>query len=327
MTTRLYHFERSNNMELSLIDTHCDTAYELLSRGESISRNTCHISLNLASSYRHYAQFFAIWSSKDQNDETAFRSFCKITDSFSRDIAEHQDQISLVKTSCDLDTAWEAKKVAAFIAVEDARLLAGDVQRLDELVNRGVKYITLLWGGKTCIGGAHDTNEGLTNFGKDVLCGCFERDIIPDISHASEKSTDDIIATSRKYGKPVIASHSNSYEVYSHSRNLRDRHFSAVSELGGIVGISLCRYHLTDNNSLSVSAEDVYRHIEHYMELGGENTVTLGCDLDGTDLPDGFSNISHLYLIANILASHNYPSTLISKLFCDNAYSFIKRNM
>ena len=42
-------------MELSLIDTHCDTAYELYHRGAHLDRNDCHIDLEKASVFRHYA--------------------------------------------------------------------------------------------------------------------------------------------------------------------------------------------------------------------------------------------------------------------------------
>ena len=52
------------NPKLSLIDTHCDTAYELFHRGEHLDRNSCHIDLEKASCYQHYAQYFAVWSNK-----------------------------------------------------------------------------------------------------------------------------------------------------------------------------------------------------------------------------------------------------------------------
>ena len=33
---------------MKLFDGHCDTAYELLKRGEGLARNSCHIDLQLS---------------------------------------------------------------------------------------------------------------------------------------------------------------------------------------------------------------------------------------------------------------------------------------
>lgn len=62
-----------------------------------------------------------------------------------------------------------------------------------ELYDLGVRVMTLLWGGDTSIGGSHDTENGLTDFGKAAVEEMAKVGIIPDISHASFKSADDIM--------------------------------------------------------------------------------------------------------------------------------------
>lgn len=312
-------------MKYSLIDTHCDTAYELFVRGESLDTNTCHISLARAQEYKNYAQFFAVWSDKRLDDENAWQNFLKISDHLSSELDRLGDRAVAVGTAPELDLAWNSDKTAVFLAIEDARLLCREIARLDIIKARGVKYLTLLWSGVTCIGGSHDTNAGLTDFGKEVVRGCFERGIIPDVSHASEKATDDVISIAYEYGNPIIASHSNSYETYPHSRNLRDRHLKEICKLGGNVGISLCPYHLADPSKKSVGVDDILRHIEHYLDVGGEDFLGFGCDLDGTSLPSGFSGLDSLGVIAEELARRNYSEELIEKIFWKNHYSFIKK--
>lgn len=315
-------------MELSLFDSHCDTAYELYHNGVHLDINEgCHVSLEHAAAYRRYAQFYAIWSNKRLDDEGCWQDFLNISDHFAAELARVPEKAMAVRTANDLVTATETGKHAAILAVEDARLLAGKIQRLDELSVRGVKYLTLLWGGDTCIGGSHNTSNGLTDFGKQVVRGCFERNIIPDVSHASEQSVEDVIPIAYAYGKPFIASHSNAYGLWGHSRNLRDRHFAVIRDLGGVVGVSLCPGHLCDTSLSLATAETVFAHVDYYMSLGGQDMVGFGADWDGTDLPKGFSHVHHLSAVAEVMAKHNYSEELIHKLFWDNMYQFAIKNL
>lgn len=315
-------------MKLSLFDTHCDTAFELYHRGLGLDTNdSCRISLDKAACYERYAQYYAIWSDRRLDDEACWQSFLHISDFFRAEIARLSHRASWVTCADELENAVANRRHAAILAVEDARLIAGRLERLDEMKLRGVRYLTLLWGGDTCIGGSHNTVHGLTDLGREVARGCFERGIIPDISHASEQSVDDLLPIAYEYGKPIIASHSNAYTVYGHSRNLRDRHFAAIRELGGIVGINLCPSHLTDTSLHSATVEDIFAHAEHFLALGGEDMVGFGADWDGADLPNGISHVGDLTKVADFMARHNYSDELIEKLFWKNFYRFSMKNL
>ena len=314
-------------MYTKLIDTHCDTAYELYKRGEGLDKNTCHISIEKSSKFKNYAQFFAIWSDKTKGDEEAFADFLTIRDNFKREIEKSNESISFVTSFDGLNKAWAENKVAAFLAVEDARILNGKLERLNILYESGVKYLTLMWGGSTCIGGSHNVEGGLTSFGRKVVEECFKIGIIPDVSHANYKTTSEVIDIAYKFGKPVMASHSNSYSLYPHTRNLSDEHAKAIVELGGIIGISLCPSHLTDTKRIACDVKNVADHILNYVSIGAENNIGLGCDLDGTSLPYGFSGIGDLTLIADELGKRNAPDSLIEKIFYENYYNFIKNNL
>ena len=308
---------------LSLFDTHCDTAYKLFHRGAGLAQNdVCHVSLEKAACYERYAQYYAIWSNHRLDDEACWTQFLEINAYFRNDLARISPVAAQATTASELESTLNEGKHAVILAVEDARLLNGKTERLYDLRRFGVRYLTLLWGGDTCIGGSHDTQNGLTDFGKAVVHGCFDCGIIPDVSHASERSVDDLLPIAYEQGKPIIASHSNAFAVYPHTRNLRDRHFLAIRELGGIVGISLCPKHLTDNSLRPASIEDVCRHVEHYLELGGEDMIGFGADWDGTDLPPEIAHVGHLTKVADYMAAHNYSDELIEKLFWKNFYRF-----
>ena len=310
-----------------LFDTHCDTAYELYHRGCGLTKNDCHIDLEKASVYPKYAQYYAIWSNRRLDDETCWEHFLKIAQDFDKKIADTNGKVIRVTDAEGLRRAWDNRQHAAILAVEDARLTAGRLERVDILAEMGVKYMTLLWGGETCIGASHDTHGHLTDFGRDVARRCFEVGILPDVSHASEEVVDDLIPIAYEYQKPFIASHSNAHAVYGHTRNLRDRHFEHIKKLGGIVGISLCRSHLTDTSLRPADETDLLRHLEHYLSLGGENTVGFGADWDGTDLPEGFDHVGHMAGFAELLGRHNYSDELIDKIFWKNFFDFSMRTL
>lgn len=328
--------------KLSLIDKHCDTAFELLGRPTELLSGNCHVSLEKAEKYENYAQFFAVWADKKKSDDDCFEDFIKISDNFFSEIEKNRDRIALVRTADEMLDAWKHGKRAAFLAVEDARILGGKIDRLDLLRDRGVKYLTLLWGGETCIGASHDAEGGLTPFGIEVVKKCFEYGIIPDVSHANERVTDHVVELAYGYGKPIIASHSDLYEVFPHTRNLRKKHLDAIIELGGSVGLNLCPWHIkkmlisgTPKPDFSnfdqlvfdrCGIDDVMRHLEGYLSLGACDVLGMGCDLDGTDLPDGFTGVDCLYLIADEMEARGYSRELIEKIFWKNDLEFIKRN-
>ena len=313
---------------LSLIDLHCDTIFELFKRNQGLDRNDCTISLETTAAYAHYAQFFACWCSTKLDDDQGYAAFLKMDDYLSALLArpEVSNHMCRVRTADELQRAWEQNKHAAILAIEDARILAGDISRMDEFARRGVRYLTLQWGGETCIGGAHDTETGLSEFGKAVTRRCFELGITPDLSHTCAQSAQDAIDIAMEYGKPVIASHSNAYSVYSHSRNLRDEHFAAIRDLGGLVGLNFFCGHLCNIDERRATVSDLVRHLEHFLSMNGENTVAIGGDWDGARLPVDITTIADAQKLADELSRLGYSDALIRKLFYQNALDFIKRS-
>lgn len=280
------------------------------------------VSLKNLSPYDDCAQIMAVWSDCRISDETAFVAFHKIVDYLNFEVEALDENVGYVRNKEQFSKNRNKKKI--LLSVEDARLLCGRTDRLKVLCARGVKFLIPVWGGSSIIGGAHDTNEGLTDFGKSVIEECFKLGIVTDISHASEKTASEILDMAEAAGVTVMASHSNSYTVCPHSRNLRDYQFKRVKALGGAVGISLCNLHL--NGKETACIDDVVRHIEHYMSLGGEDTVALGCDFDGTDfLPEGLKTVKDLPRLAERLAQLNYSDIQIDKIFYLNAKNFTEK--
>lgn len=297
-------------MMIPLFDLHADTLGKMYKNKELLKENNLHISLKKAKSFAPYIQVMAIWSDFRLNDEEAYNNFYKILD------YAHSQNVNFATSKNELNHG------AFVLGVEDARLLGGKIERLDSLFNCGVRVLTLNWQGNSLIGGAWDTKNGLTEFGKNVLLRSLELGIIPDISHSSDKSAYEAIEIARSKSKPIIASHSNSYSVFNHKRNLTDTLFCEISSLGGLVGISLVPEHLSKDASI----HSILKHAYHFLSLSGENTVCLGCDLDGVDaLPEGISGICDLNLLFSLFLCE-FGEKITNKIFFQNAYNFFAKS-
>ena len=84
--------------------------------------------------------------------------------------------------------------------------------------------------------------------------------------------------------------------------------------------------HLTESWREKCTVDDIVDHIEHYISIGGENAVCLGCDFDGTEsLPVEIDSIATLYRLADAMSARNFSDELIGAIFYQNAYNFLKR--
>ena len=290
---------------MRIFDMHADTPYKMLLKNVGFSDESLHISNEKTKAFSSYKQVFAFWCDNEKDDSTVYSDFFRMREHFLKSIKE-----------C-------ANDIEYYFSIEDARLLEGEIGRLSLLYSLGVRIITLVWRGHSIIGGAYDTEEGLTEFGKKALDTMLNIGIVPDVSHASRKIISEVHEASAEKKVPFIATHSNSYTVHNHRRNLFDEDFLKIKGSSGIVGISLAPEHLCEGEAHIC---DVIKHIEHYLSLGGEDTVCLGCDFDGIDsTPKELCDISKIYLLKNELLRLGYSEELTDKIFYKNANNFISK--
>lgn len=309
---------------MNLFDLHCDTPFELYKKQTELSENGLHISLKKAECYRKYAQVMAIWTQHSLDGEAAWEQFLAIHGDFLSKIPS--ERAALCTCSSDYRRALSENKRPLFLAVEGASLLCGKIERLSELYRLGVRFLTLVWREADIIGGAFDTDLPLTPFGREVVRGCFSLGMTVDVSHASDAVTAECLAMASEAGVPVIATHSNSRAVFAHPRNLTDETAKKIAACGGIIGVSMAPQHLDAPGEAGIMS--VCRHILHYLELGVGDHLCFGCDFDGIDkTPAGIRDITHLYKIAEMLASLGVSENTIASVFYDNAERFVCANL
>ena len=115
--------------------------------------------------------------------------------------------------------------------------------------------------------------------------------------------------------KPVIATHSNSRKMWHHTRNLTDDMFKALIETGGIVGVNLYGEFLSETPDI----KSVLRHIEHFLNMGGENHLAIGADFDGCDiLPREINAIGDMDKLYNEI-ENNFGKNIADNIYFNNA--------
>lgn len=299
---------------MKYFDLHCDTLYEMYENKEGYFENSLHTDGKRRSAFLKQKQVYAIWSNPERSDDENFLRFS--------DTVEYMKNLDdfpkLVIDRQGLESG------GAILAAEGAGLLAGDEKRAGLLYERGVRLITLAWEGENCVGGAYNTDTGLTRFGKTVCEICAEKGITVDVSHLSDKGTSEVLDIAKATGLSVMASHSCFRSLVPIARNLSDGHAKRISELGGCVGINLVGEHLTnDYFSRGASISDVLRHVEYAVDLIGKEAVSIGADFDGTEkLPQGIRGIQDMDKLYYAL-----PDGMADDIFYNNAYNFFKRSL
>ncbi len=276
-------------MKLSYFDLHCDTLYERW-RAPSTPKH-----LDRAGDFAARRQIYAVWSEHSLSADEAYRQFFEI--------------VKAVPLPPD-----------GMLAVEGGELLGEDLSRLDALAAYDLAYLTLVWRDECAIGGAWNTDKGLTPFGRKAVRRLGELGILPDLSHASDATFYDTVELTDTF----IVTHSNSRAICPHGRNLTDEMFGIVRDAHSLVGINLCPAFLREDGNAGIA--DVMAHIEHFLALGGEHTLCFGCDFDGIGhTPAGIGGPADLYAVAEQMAKAGYSDTLIGKIFYDNANQYFQK--
>ena len=259
-----------------IFDAHCDTLCCLCDSGGTIAENTYNIDKKRMLEYVKYTQVFA----------------CFIAPRFYDDPKARFD--ALYKTYLAQDFAG----ITPVLSLEGGEVI-DSLEDLEYLKECGVRCIALTWNNSNKIAsGVLDIDTGLTEFGKNVVRRMEELGILVDVSHLSDRAFYDV---ARITTKPFIATHSNSRSVCNHPRNLTDDMFKLICDSGGCVGINLYPKFLTEKEF--TSSVDVLRHIEHFMTLGGIDSIGIGADFDGTDnqLPFDITGCQGLHRILDMI--------------------------
>lgn len=264
------------------------------------------------------------------------------------EIERYPRALQRVRSVAQLHEAKRTGRLGIIYGFQDAVPVGRDLDRVRLFGDLGVKVIQLTYNIRNLVGDGclEPSNAGLSNYGHEFVRRMDELGILVDLSHCGQRTTADAILAA---SGPVAISHSGCAAVAPHPRSKRDEELRSMAERGGVVGIYLMPF-LTPGRAATTA--DVVAHIEHAVNICGEDHVGIGSDLSVTPIdgsedywakhrefvsqrmargiaapaedPDFLFTVPELNshrrmdLIADAMAARRHPATRIEKVLGGN---------
>lgn len=233
--------------------------------------------------------------------------------------------IRICRTAAAVEAALPAEEMAAVIHIEGAEAIDRDFEKLEAWHSRGLRSLGPVWSRDTVWGHGvpfrfpsdPDTGPGLTDAGKALIRECNRLKIMVDLSHLNAKGVEDV---ARITDAPLVATHSNAWEVCPSSRNLTDRQLAMIRDSDGMVGINFASAFLRPDGRMDseFNLDIVLRHFDHLVHSLGEDRVGVGSDFDGALVPDQIGDCAGLPYLLAALRSHGVDDSLMAKVTHEN---------
>jgi len=218
------------------------------------------------------------------NGADRFRSAVDGIAAWNRIIHDNDALFARVERIADIHAARAAGKLGIIYDFQDTAPLEGDGARVATFAALGVKVIQLTYNKRNLCGDGclERDNAGLSDFGREVIARITDARVLLDLSHAGQKTVAEGIAAS---AAPPAITHSGCRALVDRPRNTYDAEMRALADKGGVFGVYLMPFLAAKGQP---QREDLIRHLEHAVNVCGEDHVGIGTDnpLLGFELND-----------------------------------------
>ena len=231
-------------------------------------------------------------------------------------IAEHPDDLAVVTDRSGYDVARAQGKTALWLSLQGGNALAADPSVLEGELGQDLHRITLVHLTSSLLGGTNSPagkDVGITELGKDFVARCNAARVLVDLAHAGKATFWGALEVHDPQLPPIV-SHTGVEAVRPHWRNVDDDQIRAIGERGGVVGVMYQSNFLRDVR-LYCDRAAIVDHLEHIIEVAGEDVPAIGTDYDGMivpprDLPD----VTHHPLLVQDMLDRGWPEQRIRKV-------------
>jgi membrane dipeptidase len=202
------------------------------------------------------------------------------------ELVAHPDVLMKVLRSSDIQAAKSSHRLGIIYGCQDTTMLEGDLTRLAVFADLGVRIVQPTYNVRNIIGDGclEKADGGLSKLGYDFIAEVNRLNLLLDLSHAGARTIAEGIEASKA---PMAITHTGCRALVDLPRNTSDAELKALADRGGVAGIYFMPFL---RESGQPHAEDLIRHIEHAVDVCGEDHVGLGTDgsISGVPLTDAF---------------------------------------
>jgi len=283
-------------------------------------RNTWKIDIEKLQKAHSKVQDFALFINLGETNDPYGR-YEEMRNLCTSQIHLYGEHIQHVLSYQDVESVYESGKIGALMSIEEGGVLGGDLDKLKQAYQDGVRLITLTWNYPNGLGEPHcgEQHKKLTPKGIEFVEAMQDLGIIVDCSHLNDAGTEqlgDILDV------PFVASHSNAREVTAHTRNLPDNLIKLIADKGGVIGLNFAQSFL--GTSPISRIEDIVKHGLYLINKGGEDVVALGTDFDGIKPNTEIKDASEMYRLYDAFKEVGLSVEQCEKLFWKNADRLLK---
>lgn len=225
------------------------------------------------------------------NKQDAFQNTIFQLSWFEREIDAHPDRFLRVRRASDIAAAKTGGRTGIIYGFQDLTPLMGDITNIEMFRALGVRVMQLTYNLRNIAGDGclEPANGGLSLFGRQAVEEINKQKILLDGSHGGVRVIDEAIALSKA---PMAVTHSGCRALNDVPRNIPDKTMRALAKKGGVMGVYFMPFLRAKGQP---RAEDLLRHIDHALNICGEDHVGLGTDggLSGEKIDDPKFQESH----------------------------------
>lgn len=199
-------------------------------------------------------------------------------------IAANPGLLKKVLSTADLEAARLEGSVGLIYGTQNSAMIDDDLGRVAVFRERGMRVIQLTYNDQNQVGSGSlaPTDDGLSEFGREYLEVLNANRVIVDLSHGSYRLTMDVARASTADRPPSIT-HTGCAALAPTPRNKIDEELRAIADLGGYVGIYTMPFLALGR---SYDYDDLFAHVDHAVNVCGEDAIGIGTDQGICDLGD-----------------------------------------
>ena len=205
---------------------------------------------------------------------TAFEKAVRSIERWEAEIGRYPEVLAPVRSVKDILAAKSTGRTGICYGLQDGVAFEDDPERLDTLAWLGVRVIQPTYNRRNLLGDGcmEPADAGLSRTGLQAIERMQSQGILVDLSHCGRRTAADAIAITKR---PVAFTHTGCYALAEHPRHRTDAELKAVANTGGVSGIFIMPYL---SKGEQPTAADVIAHLEHAIDVAGEDHVSIGTD-------------------------------------------------